>query len=389
MSRNRSQAKWTGKMRLTCNPKRNHWLRKWVDWYLDAQGYPIPERVGIVRYFFVNGKTIDDVIFGDTPEEVYSQCKKQIDDILRGQGDEYTYKDLIKSTTFYTGMLSENKSLVANDSGYLGSVAAMGEKQRMANMMQCWNVDLDDDLDMPIEPSNARRVALNDEQGNGDLWITADLADIGTDKLVCLVWNGFSIIDAQFLGKSTPRQNADFLQQVASHYNIPDNHIIYDGNRAPYMLDYIPAAIGFISGYAPRGKYRRDFQLLKDEVFMRLVVAINSGRFYIAPNVANAQYRHPKLKEEITFLEEFVEECGVVQFYQTPNGKKRLFNKKEMNQKLGKSRSMDVLDACAMRFLPVLQCEYGQEIEYGVVTERERENQYGEYCNVYDESFWC
>jgi hypothetical protein len=389
MSRNRSQAKWTGKMRLTCNPKRNHWLRKWVDWYVDAQGYPIPERVGVVRYFFVNGKTIDDVIFGDTKEDVYKQCKKQIDDILKGQGDEYTYKDLIKSTTFYTGMLSENKSLVENDSGYLGSVAAMGEKQRMANMMQCWNVDLDEDLDMPIEPAAARRVSLNDEQGNGVKWITVDLADIGTDRLVCLVWNGFSIIGAEFLGKSTPRQNADFIQRVAARHNIPDNHIIYDGNRAPYMLDYIPNALCYISGYAPRGKYRRDFQLLKDEVFMRLVLAINDGRIYISPEVANKRYVHPNIKEDITFLDEFVEECGVVQFNETPTGKKRLYSKKEMNAKLGKSRSMDILDACAMRYLPVLQCEYGQEIEYGIQKSGGRELPTERVNNIYEDSFWC
>jgi hypothetical protein len=389
MSRNRSQAKWTGKMRLTSNPKRNHWLRTWVDWYLDARGYPIPERVGVVRYFFVNGENIEDVIFGDTPEAVYNQCRGTIDSILKTQGDDYTYKDLIKSTTFYTGKLSDNKALMANDSGYLGSVAAMGEKQRQANMDACWNVDLDEDIELPIQPADARRVVRNDEQTNGTYWLSADLADIGTDRLIAIVWNGFHMVELKSLGKSTPKQNADFLLRIATKYNIPDNHIIYDANRAPYMLDYIPNALGFISTYAPRGKYRRDFQLIKDEVYMRFVIAIREGRVSMSEEVAKMNYAHEKLSTQITVLEEFIEECGVVQFYETPNGKKRLFTKKDMNSKLGKSRSMDILDAVAMRFFPVLQAEYGQELEYGVEKNHLYEMEDSEYCNIYDEATWA
>jgi hypothetical protein len=376
MSRNRSQAKWTGKMRLTCNPKRNHWLRKWVDWYVDAKGFPIPERVGVVRYFYVNGKDVEDVVFGDTKEDVYRLCKKSIDAILKDQGDEFTYKDLIKSTTFYTGVLSENKALIGNDSSYLGSLAAMGEKQRMANMMQCWNVDLEDDAEMPIKESDVRKMPDNDPQRNGTLWITADLADVGTDNMTAFVWNGLHIEELHTLPKSTPRQNADFLLAIAARHNIPDNHIIYDGTRAPYMIDYIP-----------RGKYRREFMLLKDECYMRLVQAIGSGRISISPSLANQTYHHVKLNEQITVLGEIIAECGVVQFNIMPSGKMRLYNKKDMNSKLGKDRSMDLTDPMAMRFLPCLSCEYGQELEFGM----ERGNADSgdkDSINIYDETEW-
>ena len=46
-----------------------------------------------------------------------------------------------------------------------------------------------------------------------------------------------------------------------------------------------------------------------------------------------------------------------------PSSKKALYSKKEMNTKLGKNRSMDLLDPIAMRFYPVLQFGYGEELE--------------------------
>lgn len=389
MSRNRSQANWTGKMRCTCNPKRNHWLRRWVDWYVDNQGYPIPERDGIVRYFYVNGKEIDDVVFGDSPEEVYRQCKTSIDAILRGQGDSYTYRDLVKSTTFLSGKLSENISLMKDNAGYLGSVAAMGDKQRQANLMGCWNVDLDEDVDAPISPATARAVVTNDPQTNGVKWLTADLADVGTDNTFILVWDGLHIIDYKILPRATTDQNVTWIKRLALRHDIPDNHIIFDARRSPYMHERIPAAICYDSSMAPRGVYRRNFMLLKDEVFMRLVEALNSGRLSMAPEVGKSLYVHQKINTSITILEEFTEECGVVQFNTAASGKQRLLTKKEMNTMLGKERSMDVLDPCAMRFYPLLMAEYGQELSFETEDYQYDNSHSDEMCDIYDDDTWA
>ena len=50
-SRNRGTASWTGKVRMTTNPDRNHWLRKFLDWYIGADGFIREDREGVVRYF--------------------------------------------------------------------------------------------------------------------------------------------------------------------------------------------------------------------------------------------------------------------------------------------------------------------------------------------------
>ena len=393
-SRNRGTAKWTGKVRMTTNPKRSHWLRTFLDWYIGVDGFIIPERNGVVRYFFINGETVKDVVWGDSKEEVYQKCKIQIDRTLakfNGKTGTSTYEDMIKSFTFYLGTMAENKAILGNNSGYVGSVAVMGGREAQANLEGNWNVDVDENLDAPIPSDLANQVFLNDDQRNGDKWVTCDLADTGTDNFLCIAWDGFHIIDILILGQTTPRQNAERLEMFAAQYNISNSHIIYDAIRGTYINDYIPEAIPFVSYRAPMGMYGRMAQKLKDECYLRLVEMIKRGGISISENIAFKVYEHQKLKEHITIQNEFLEECAVVRFKEVANGKKALLSKKEMNQKLGRGRSMDLLDPCAMRMLPILELPYGEELLGTMRQEEEYDDDYKDYDNnsVYNDSMWC
>ena len=365
-SRNRGIANWTGKMRMTTNPERDHWLRDFLDWYIGADGFIIPERNGVVRYFYVYGKTVKEVAQGETKEEVYRKCKSQIDRVLakfNGKSGTATYKDMIKSFTFYEGKTSENRAILDKNSGYVGSIAVMGETESQKNLEGNWNISSLEGLDIPIPYENAYSVFNNDPQRNNDRWVTCDLADTGTDNFLCLAWDGFHVFDYLILKQTTPRQNAERLEMFAAQHNISNSHIIYDAIRGTYINDYIPEAVPFFSYYAPHGLYGRMAYNLKSECYMRLVEAIKQGYISFADEVANRNYEHQKLKTPITIQNEFIEECLVVRFKDMPSGKKALFSKKEMNAKLGKDRSMDLLDPCAMRFLPCLEYPYGEELE--------------------------
>ena len=181
---------------MTTNPKKSHWLRIFLDWYIGIDGYIIPERNGVVRYFYINGESEKDVVWGDSKEEVYNKCRIQIDRTLyrvNGKYGKATYKDMIKSFTFYEGKIAGNKAILDNNSGYVGSVAVMGGKEAQANLEGNWNVDTDSGVNCLLPYDLASTVFFNDPQENGDKWITCDLADTGTDNFVALVWNGFHI----------------------------------------------------------------------------------------------------------------------------------------------------------------------------------------------------
>lgn len=390
LTRNRGKGKWTGKFRGTTNPERDCWVRKFIDWYIGPDGLIRPDRDGVIRYFYLgDGEDVDDVVWGDSKEDVYKQCSIDIDRKIKGLGGNFSYKNLIKSFTFYLGHMAENKSLLSENKDYAGSVAAVGGKQAQQLIEGNWNVSSRLDTDVPIPFHVAESVFMNDPRENNDMWITADLADTGTDNTIILVWNGLHIIDMLTLCTSTPRINADKIKLMAEKWDIPDSHIIYDGIRAVYVNDYIPEAQPFISYRRSIGKYGRAYYNLKDECYARLVNVIKRENLSFTDKIANGIYQHLNMSSPITVKVEFIEECSVVRFKDLPGGKKTLINKKEMNQMLGKGRSMDLLDPIAMRMYPLLDFEYGQEL---IMTAAEISDSDSSFCsnvNVYSESVWC
>lgn len=391
-TRNRGRGKWTGKIRGTTNPDRNHWLRTFLDWYIGLDGFIREDREGVVRYFYMAGESVKDVVWGDSKEEVYKMCKPQIDRQLQKINGKYgkaTYQDMIRSFTFYLGRMSENTDSIDNNKGYVGAVAMSGGRNAEQLLEGNWNVSPDDSLTTMISSSEANAIINNDPQTNGDRWVTADLADVGTDNFLCLAWDGFHVMDSLVLAQTTPRQNAERLEMFAASHGVANSHIIYDATRALYINDYIPEAVPFISIRHPMGMYGRMVVRLKDECYLRLVDMIKRGNISISEKVANKVYEHQLVKNNIYFFNEFIEECLVVSFKESTNGKKTLLTKREMNQKLGKGRSMDVLDAFAMRMLPVLQYAYGEELEKSSAwfTNGDYSESSGD-VDIYDESIW-
>ncbi len=391
MTRNRGQSKtFTGKFFATMNPKRSHWARNFLDWYIGVDGYIIPERNGVVRYFYVNGATEKDVVWGDSKEEVYHRCRISIDRKLANLGKDFSYKNLIKSFVFYRGKVSENKDLMESNPDYIGSIAASGGKMSEVMLDGNWNVDPDSDFSIPIPSDKARECFVNDPAVNGDKWVTVDLADFGTDNLVALSWNGFHVTDMLVITHSTPRENAQRVKLFAEAHECPDDRIIFDGTAGRYFNDYIPDARAFLSSVRPVGNYALQAATMKDLCYLRLVNMIKRGQLTFSEEVAGKVYKHQNFKFSVTVENEFLEECAVVRFDDLPSGKKRLWNKKRMNNMLGKGRSMDLLDPCMMRMYPCVFLDYGNELEAGFhsAMEMEEESKYVSQ-SIYDPTLWC
>lgn len=388
LSRNRGKAKWTGKFRGTTNPERDCWVRKFIDWYVSPDGTISPEKDGVVRYFYLNGENVEDVVWGDTKNEVYQKCKNDIDRKLQKLGPGFKADNLIKSFTFYLGKMSENKALIEGNRDYAGSVAAVGGKTAQQFVEGNWNVSTKDD-DNPIPYHLAESIFMNDPRVNNDKWITADLADTGDDNTIILVWNGLHVMDIDILCTSTPKKNVDRIRFMAAKHDIPDNHIIYDGVRAVYVKDYMDEAIPFISYRHAMGLYWRMYFNLKDECYARVVEFVKRGMLSFDDKIAKSVYPHKKISRPITIMQEVIDEMCVIKFKELPGGKRTLLNKKEMNKILGMGRSMDIADPIAMRAFPLLEYEYGTEL---IMTEipliqPDEINEMG--YDIYDPSTWA
>ena len=395
MTRNRGNSKtFTGKVFFTLNPKRSHWTREFLDWYIGVDGFIRPDRDGKVRYFYINGSTVKDVVWGNSKEEVYRKCQTDIDRKLRAVGGNYSYKNLIKSFVFYQGRLSENKAMLDGNPDYIGSVAASGGKMAQALLEGNFNVDPEEEDYIPIPGQLARAVFTNDPKVNADKWVTVDLADFGKNNLVALAWNGFHVVDIMILMKTTPRDNAKNVQIFAQNNGVAEAHIIYDGTSARYFGDYVPDAICYLSSRKSFGMYANQAPTVKDMCYLRLTKMIENGDITFDEKIGNQNYVRQDLKHACSVENEFLEECSVVRFKELSNGGRKLLSKKEMNAKLGKDRSMDLLDPCAMRMYPCANVPYGEEMEQGFRNAKEEDfDGQGEYSNaesmnVYDDKNW-
>lgn len=122
MSRNRSTSGVPGYIRCTTNPDADSWVRDFIAWWLDDEGYPIPERGGVLRWFI---RRDDSLIWGDTRQELI---------------DTYGSEELPKSLTFIPSKLSDNKILMAKDPSYLANLKALSRVERMRLLGGNWNV---------------------------------------------------------------------------------------------------------------------------------------------------------------------------------------------------------------------------------------------------------
>lgn len=103
-------------VRATTNPDADSWVASFIDWYISPEGYPIPERAGVIRYFTILD---DSVLWGDTKEEVAEKA-----------GIEPQF---VKSFTFIPASIEDNKILLKNDPGYLANLNTLPlvEKERL------------------------------------------------------------------------------------------------------------------------------------------------------------------------------------------------------------------------------------------------------------------
>lgn len=389
LSRNRGKSKYAGKCLATTNPELESWIRVFIDWYIDETGHIIPERDGVVRYFFIMGDDVKDVCWGDSKEEVYRQCRFEIDELCKSQKTD-DWQQFVKSFTFYEGKMNENKEMLENNPGYVGTIAMMGGAAREKLLGGNWNISSKSTEGVLVSYEEAQSVFTNDPQQNGDKWITVDLADSGTNNFVQLAWDGLDVIDIDIAPFTTPAENARRTMIFANKHNIGYSHIIFDAIRGRYFLDYIPQAIPYESYRASFGVDALQYVKLKDCCYGKLIWLIKNNGISISDDVARRTYINvaAKTKSDLTVENEFVEEIRVVRWVDAPNGKKRLMTKKEMNKALGRGRSMDLADPVSMRMYPLLNIPNGYELE----SSRKQyegyrdEMDYGNRIDIYDDT---
>lgn len=122
IGRNRSTCGVKPYARGATNPDFDSFLRPIIDWWIGDDGFPIPERSGVVRWM---ARVEEELIWGDTREEVEKRT--------HGEG-------LMNSFTFVAATLADNPTMLEKDPGYEARLNLLSRVDRERLKLGNWNV---------------------------------------------------------------------------------------------------------------------------------------------------------------------------------------------------------------------------------------------------------
>lgn len=254
----------------TCNPDPRSWVRQFIDWWVDKDGYIDKERDGKVRYCFMKGERINNIVWGDTREEVYRKCKEEIDLLWTHQYEEMGLKPeqvFIQSVTFVRADLSQNPMLLLSDPSYLGRLGAQDRAQVLRDLKANWNAtDESDDL---VTFEDMEDIFENSYQTKDERrFVTGDIALEGGDNLILWLWVGWHVKDV-FVCRTDSKRTAKLIKHQLRVWGVGEEYFCYDGQGiGQYIKGFFPNAQVFISQGSPLAEPQEgeDDEVDEDEV---------------------------------------------------------------------------------------------------------------------------
>lgn len=296
---NRNAARIRNRFWITCNPDPESWVRKFIDWWVDEDGYIIPERNKVVRYCFMDGDSPDSIYWGDTREEVYEQCKGIIDSLWKDNYAElgYTRQEMfIKSATFIRADVSENIKLISTDVSYLANLAQQDEEQRMRDLEANWNWKAAGD-DM-IKMEDLDKIFDNSEQlGDGIRRASADIAFTGGDNFVMWLWIGWHCADIVVL-RLDSKTLVSVVQAKLREWGVEECNFTYDMQGiGQYFKGFFKDAVPFNNQAAPYAENRKEeegikclYKDLKSQCAWLFYRMVKENQISIEPSLLERKY---------------------------------------------------------------------------------------------------
>lgn len=351
LTRNRSACGVAPYVRATCNPDPDSWVAELIAWWIDPEtGFPIPERDGVLRYFAIDG---DKYIWGDTAEEVIEKAWYFLEKVVSASGLDA--KIFVKSLTFISGTIYDNKELLNVDPQYLANLLAQDAETKAALFDGNWKV-VPSENDIYPYPAFAGMFENMYQVNRENRYITADIALKGSDKFIVGVWYGFELVDMLVMPRSDGKEVFEGIRSMAAYHKVPNNNISFDNDGVGGFIDgFIVGARPFVNGGAPLptvdgpkdavGKsIKENYENLKTQCYYRSGMRVGRGEYRISEEVANKMYDN-----KMTVRHRFLHERKAIKRDKADmDGKLRIIKKDQMKVILD-GQSPDIMDMFMMR----------------------------------------
>lgn len=219
---------------------------------------------------------------------------------------------------------------------YLESLLSLDENSRQRLYFGNW--EYDNDPSKLIDFEKIQNVFTNEFVEGGKMYISADVARFGSDKMVICVWSGFKVIDIISLNKSSIVEIAQLIRELATKYQVPMSNVIIDEDGVGGgVVDMLKGCKGFVNNSKPLTVENQvvQYQNLKTQCYFKLAELIQSDKIYI------------NCKEQ-TIIDEITKELEMVKRDKIDSdGKLQIISKETVKSSIG--RSPDYSDALMMR----------------------------------------
>jgi hypothetical protein len=219
---------------------------------------------------------------------------------------------------------------------YLDSLLALDENSKQRLYYGNW--EFDNDPARLIDFDKIQNIFTNDFVDAGDMYISADIARYGSDKMVILVWSGFRVIEIFTLDKSSITETAEAIKSLMNKHRVPLSNVIADEDGVGGGVVDIVRCKGFVNNSKALKEENNnvEYQNLKTQCYYKLAELIQANKLFIDCNNADIQ-------DIITKELEQVKRDKIDQ-----DGKLRILPKEKVKELIG--HSPDYSDALAMRF---------------------------------------
>jgi phage terminase large subunit len=253
--------------------------------------------------------------------------------------DKSIKKNLDKHQKFLQSLVTDNPFI---DDGYIERLERTTDNSKRERLLK-GNWEYDENPNALCSYDDIMAVFDNDHiKTDKEFYLTADVARLGSDKAVILVWEGWKVVDYKVYDISLITEQAKCIEDFRYRYQIRKKNCIADQDGVGGGLVDMTGIEGFVNNASAKkvtmsdGRIQPNFKNYQTQCAYHLVDKINSGQLYIEAPMK------PKYKEEI------MEEFGQLQSYKTDDDMKvYMLPKREIKQSIG--RSPDWRDAFLMR----------------------------------------
>jgi hypothetical protein len=240
---------------------------------------------------------------------------------------------IIDARRFIQSLPTDNPNLPHS---YLESLLALDENSKQRLYYGNW--EFDNDPARLIDFDKIQNIFTNDFVDAGDMFISADIARYGSDKMVIIVWSGFRVIEIFTLDKSSITETADAIKKLMLKHKVPLSNVVADEDGVGGGVVDIVRCKGFVnnSKALKEESINVEYQNLKTQCYYKLAELIQSNKLYVDCIDADVQDTISKELEQ-------VKRDKIDQ-----DGKLRILPKEKVKELIG--HSPDYSDALAMRF---------------------------------------